>query len=207
MSPSATQPVTSTNTPASTPTQTVTPEPSATLTPAPTLETFLYVYPVQPLGVSDFSEGGHAYPATDIFAPAGTRFVAVTDGVVDYVTYKDRWNPATDDPALRGGICVAIIGDDGLRYYGAHLSAVVGGVVPGARVIAGQWLGLIGTSGNAVNTTPHVHFGISHPTFPKDWQTRRGELDPVPYLTAWSRKENLRPQFPTPTPIVEMADP
>jgi peptidoglycan LD-endopeptidase LytH len=167
------------------------------------------VFPVQPVGVADFSEGGHAYPATDIFAPVGTRFVAVTDGVVDFVRYVDKWDPETDDPEQWGGICVAIIGDDGLRYYGAHLKAIVGGIVPGARVKAGQWLGLVGATGNAAGTTPHVHFGISHPTYPEDFVTRRGELDPIPYLVAWSRGESLRPQFPTPTPgpVAEMADP
>jgi peptidoglycan LD-endopeptidase LytH len=201
--------VTSLPTLTATSTPTLTLEPSATLTPTLTPESFTYVFPVQPPGVADFSEGGHAYPATDIFAPAGSRVVAVTDGVVDFVRYKDKWDPVTNNAEQWGGICIAIIGDDGLRYYGAHMSAVVGGIIPGARVKAGQWLGLVGTSGNAAGTPPHLHFGISHPTFSLDWQTRRGELDPVPYLTAWARGENLRPRFPTPTPVptVEMADP
>jgi peptidoglycan LD-endopeptidase LytH len=207
--PTATDNPTATPTASDTPTWTATLEPSATFTLTLTPQSFTYVFPVQPPGVADFSEGGHAYPATDIFAPAGSRVVAVTDGVVDFVRYKDKYDPATDDAEQWGGICVAIIGDDGLRYYGAHMSAVVGGIVPGARVKAGQWLGLVGTSGNAAGTPPHLHFGISHPTYPQDWQTRRGELDPVPYLTAWARGENLRPVFPTPTsvPTMKMADP
>jgi murein DD-endopeptidase MepM/ murein hydrolase activator NlpD len=170
-----------------------------TETPTPTRKTFVYVFPVRPKEIADFAEGGHAYPATDIFVPVGTEFVAVTDGVVDFVSYKDLWDPATNDQAVAGGLCVAIVGDDGVRYYGSHLSAIAKGISRGVRVQAGQRLGLSGKTGNARNTTPHVHFGISHPTYPEDWATRRGELDPYPYLLAWRRGENITPQFSTPT--------
>jgi murein DD-endopeptidase MepM/ murein hydrolase activator NlpD len=186
-----------------TPSPTETPSPTitstATETPTPSRKPFAYVFPVQPPKVVDFAEGGHAYPATDIFAPVGTSFVAVTDGVVDFVSYKDVWDPATNDQAVAGGLCLAIIGDDGIRYYGSHLSAIAKGIAPGVRVTAGQLLGLSGKTGNAANTTPHVHFGISHPTYPEDWTLRRGELDPYPYLLAWLRGENVTPQFPTAT--------
>jgi murein DD-endopeptidase MepM/ murein hydrolase activator NlpD len=158
------------------------------------------VFPVQPPKGADFAEGGHTYPATDIFVPVGTNFVAVTDGVVDFVSYKDVWDPVTNNLAVAGGLCVAIIGDDGVRYYGSHLSAIAKGIAPGVRVGAGQLLGLSGKTGNAFDTSPHVHFGISHPTYAADWAVRRGQLDPYPYLLAWLRGENLRPQFPTPTP-------
>jgi murein DD-endopeptidase MepM/ murein hydrolase activator NlpD len=188
-----------TPTPSETPTLAITP--TVTDTPAPTQKTFVYFFPVQPPGVADFAEGGHPYPATDIFVPVGTSFVAVTGGVVDFVSYKDLWDPATNNEAVAGGLCVAIIGDDGIRYYGSHLSAIARGIAPGVRVTAGQLLGLSGKTGNAVNTTPHVHFGISRPSFPADWAARRGQLDPFPYLTAWRRGENITPQFPTPTLI------
>jgi peptidoglycan LD-endopeptidase LytH len=197
---------TDTAAPTGTPTATPLPPPTVTSTETPTLSppaAFTYIFPVQPQGVADFSEGGHAYPATDIFAPVGTDYVAVTSGVVDFVSYVDLWDPATDDPAVAGGLCVAIIGDDGVRYYGSHLSMIARGISRGARVKTDQLLGRIGNSGNAANTTSHVHFGISHPTYPEDWETRRGELDPYPYLVAWSRGENVTPQFPaaTGTPI------
>ncbi len=126
--------------------------------------------------------------------------MAVTNGVVDFVSDEDKWDPDVNDEAVAGGLCVAIIGDDGIRYYGSHLSAVADGIRRGVRVHAGQLLGLTGKSGNAANTSPHLHFGISHPTYPEDWQIRRGELDPYPYLVAWSRGDDITPQFPTPTP-------
>lgn len=137
----------------------------------------------------------HDYPATDIFCPIGSEFLAPTDGVVDFVSREDLWDAATNRPEHRGGLAVAIIGDDGVRYYGSHLSAVADGIEPGVRVSAGQLLGLTGKSGNARSTPPHLHFGISRPTTPDDWQVRRGEIAPYPYLQAWQRGEMLTPQL------------
>ncbi len=191
---------TGTTTITETPIPSVTSTITLTYTPSRTKNAHTYVFPVQPQAGANFSEGGHAYPATDIFTVIGSEFVAVTDGVVDFVSDTDKWDPATDDEAVAGGLAVAIIGDDGIRYYGSHLSAVADGIRRGLRVRAGQLLGLTGRSGNAANTTPHLHFGISHPTYPEDWRTRRGELDPYPYLVAWSRGDDITPQFPTPTP-------
>ncbi len=181
-----------------------TPTPTAfpTFTEIPTsiTITFRYIFPVQPSGAAGFAEGtaSHGYPATDIFALVGTRFVAVTDGIVDFVSYKDTWDPATDDPAVRGGLSVAMIGDDGVRYYGSHLSAIADGIRPGVRVVAGQVLGLVGKSGDAVHTTSHVHFGISRPTTPDDWKARRGQVDPFPFLQAWRDGHNITPPLPVP---------
>jgi murein DD-endopeptidase MepM/ murein hydrolase activator NlpD len=168
----------------------------ATVTQTPI--SFLHVFPLQPPGAAGFAEGtaSHGYPATDIFAVVGTKFVAVTNGKVDFVSYKDLWDPDHDDPALRGGLSVAIIGDDGLRYYGSHLSAIAAGITPGARVIAGQLLGFVGNSGDARNTLSHLHFGISRPTNPDDWKARRGQLDPFPYLQAWRDSHNVTPPLP-----------
>jgi murein DD-endopeptidase MepM/ murein hydrolase activator NlpD len=186
--------LTPTTTPSETPTQT-----STEIFIEPTIS-WTYVFPVQPSSVADFAEGAssHGYPATDIFAPEGAEFVAVTDGVVDFVSYEDRWDPSHDDLALRGGLCVAIIGDDGVRYYGSHLSAIEPGINPGVRVVAGQVLGHVGHTGNARTTQSHVHFGISHPTYPEDWRARRGEVDPFPFLLAWREGHNVTPPLPTP---------
>jgi len=191
-----------TETPAVTPSETPTETPTKTLTETPT-ETpisWTYFFPVQPANVADFAEdvASHGYPATDIFAPEGTKFVAVTSGVVDFVSYEDRWDPEHDDLALRGGLCVAIIGDDGVRYYGSHLSAIEPGISPGVRVAAGQVLGYVGHTGNARTTPSHVHFGISHPTYPEDWKARRGQVDPFPFLVAWRGGHNVTPPLPTP---------
>jgi len=184
------------------PTFTSSPYPTDTATAPPTATaiSFTYVFPLRPVEYVGFAEGtaSHGYPATDIFAPVGTKFVAVTDGIVDFVSYEDTWDPSTDDPAVRGGLSVAIIGDDGVRYYGSHLSAVAEGITSGVRVTAGQLLGLVGHSGDARNTDSHLHFGISRPTTPDDWKARRGQVDPYPFLQAWLDGHNITPPLPVP---------
>jgi murein DD-endopeptidase MepM/ murein hydrolase activator NlpD len=156
-----------------------------------------HVFPLKPASVVDYGPGHHDYPATDVFAPIGTRFVAVTSGVVDYVSRVDSWRPEEDDPATRGGLSVAIVGDDRVRYYGSHLSEVADGIYEGRRVEAGELLGLVGTSGNARGTSPHLHFGVSRPTYSKDWETRRGEVDTYPLLRAWQSGRNVIPKLPS----------
>lgn len=154
-----------------------------------------YVFPVQPPEVADYAAAHHDYPATDIFAPYRSVFVAVTNGVIDELSYEDTWNPAVDDPALRSGRYVTIIGDDGVRYHGSHLDEVVPGLAAGDRVVAGQILGYVGNSGNARGIAYHLHFGISPPTVAGDWETRRGVLSPYPYLQAWAQHEMLMPDL------------
>jgi hypothetical protein len=121
------------------------------------------------------------------------HIVAVTSGVVDEVTAVDKFSWKTDLGSLRGGLSVSIVGDDGVRYYGSHLSKIAPGIKPGVRVSVGQLLGLLGNSGDAKGTAPHVHFGISWPTPAKIWWVRRGELYPWRYLDAWKVGKDLSP--------------
>lgn len=158
-------------------------------------EELSYTFPLESVAVADYGPGHHDYRATDIFAPVGTRVVAVTSGIVDFVSRKDSYDPDVDDPSLRGGLSVAFIGDDGVRYYGSHLLTVAPGIAPGVRVETGDLLGEVGQSGNAATTAPHLHFGISHPTSPNDWEVRRGEIDPYEYLLAWERGEDITPRL------------
>jgi murein DD-endopeptidase MepM/ murein hydrolase activator NlpD len=117
----------------------------------------------------------------------------VTSGVVDFVNRVDKW-PKIRKDADKGGLSVAIIGDDGVRYYGSHLAEVAEGIEPGVKVETGQLLGLTGETGNAAGVCPQLHFGISHPTTPDDWQVRRGEVWPQKYLYAWERGEPVGPK-------------
>ena len=139
------------------------------------------------------STSHHDYPASDIFTQKGCRFVAVVAGRVDEVSYADHWSPSNDGGAVRGGRSVSIIGDDGVRYYGSHLLRIAAGISPGARVRAGQTLGLIDNSGDARYTPTHVHFGLSWPTRPGIWWVRRGMVWPQRYLAAWRAGRNLSP--------------
>lgn len=152
------------------------------------LRAMVHVFPVRGGRVS-YSSSHAGYPATDIFCAVGNQFVAPVDGVIQYVSETDAWKPSIDDPATRGGLAVALIGVDGWRHYGSHLSAVEEGIAAGVAVRAGQVLGATGTSGNARGKAPHLHFGISTPSSPQDWRARRGQIDPYPYLRAWERSE------------------
>ncbi|MGH2703060.1 MAG: M23 family metallopeptidase [Actinomycetota bacterium] len=177
------------------------PTPAGTASPAKTpspatagLTHFQYEFPVQLPSVTSYVQGHHDYPATDIFAPEGSPFVAVTSGVVEEVGRTDVWDPALDDPETRGGLSVSIIGDDGVRYYGSHLMSVRIGIRVDFRVEAGELLGRVGLTGNARGTDPHLHFGISPATRAGDWRIRRGMLDPFPYLQAWRQGRDLSPR-------------
>lgn len=159
--------------------------PSASATPK-------YVFPISGCTVK-YARAHHDYPATDILAKAGCKYVAPISGVVDEVSNVDMWNGKTNLPNQRGGKFVSLIGADGVRYYGSHLSKVADGISPGVNVSAGQLLGLVGTSGSARGTAPHVHFGISWPTSKSAWWVRRGEVYPWKYLDAWKAGKDLSP--------------
>ena len=85
-----------------------------------------------------------------------------------------------------------MIGDDGVRYYFAHLDHV--DVQPGDRVDAGTALGVMGQTGDARNTVCHTHVGISWPCDHTEWAVRRGEVWPWKYLDAWRKGEQLSPR-------------
>ena len=154
---------------------------------------FTYKYPVSGCKTT-FPWYHHDYPAADIKARLGCAFVAPIGGVVQDVSRKDRWSGRTNLGQDRGGLSVSIIGDDGVRYYGSHLSKVEEGIESGVRVEAGQKLGEIGRSGSARGIPrPHLHFGISYQTEPGDWEIRRGAIKPWKYLEAWKKGESLSP--------------
>lgn len=159
---------------------------------APAQAAPVYVFPVANCKAT-YGKYHHDYPATDIQAKLGCAFVAPINGVVEDVNRKDRWSGKTNLGQDRGGLSVSIIGEDGVRYYGSHLSKIEPGIAPGVAVIAGQKLGEVGSSGSARGTKPHLHFGISYPTMPGDWEIRRGVLYPWKYLDAWKAGKDLSP--------------
>ncbi|HVD13261.1 MAG TPA: peptidoglycan DD-metalloendopeptidase family protein [Actinomycetota bacterium] len=156
-----------------------------TTTPATTrAQPARYTFPLRGCRY-DFSRGHHDYPATDIFAPKGCAVVAPVAGRIDEVTTTDHWTSASNRGSDRGGLSVSVVGVDGVRYYGSHLSALAVGVRPGVRVEAGRLLGRVGNTGSAQVTPSHLHFGLSWPTGPGVWWIRRGVVDPYPFLTSW----------------------
>lgn len=161
----------------------VTPSPTARPTVTRVAATD-YVFPIAGCRTT-YAHAHHDYPATDIFAARGCAFVSPVAGRVDEVSYVDRWNASTNRGADRGGLSVSVVGDDGVRYYGSHLSAIAPGIKPGLRVAAGTRLGAVGNTGSARGIATHLHFGLSWPTPPGYWWVRRGEVYPWPYLDSW----------------------
>jgi murein DD-endopeptidase MepM/ murein hydrolase activator NlpD len=151
-----------------------------------------YSFPVQGCR-ADVSQSHHDYPASDIFAKVGCRFVSPVDGRVDEVTRVDSWDPETNLGRDRGGLSVSVVGADGVRYYGSHLSSIELGIRPGVTVRAGQRLGLTGNTGSARGTQPHLHFGISWPTSADKWWVRRGAVPPQSFLNSWHQGSQLSP--------------
>ena len=92
--------------------------------------------------------GARLHHGVDIFAPRGTPLLATGDSTVIRVGTRDR-----------GGNVVVLRDDvrDLLIYY-AHLEEQL--VRQGERVRAGEVVGTMGNTGNAITTPPHLHIGI-----------------------------------------------
>ncbi|HEX2040622.1 MAG TPA: M23 family metallopeptidase [Acidimicrobiales bacterium] len=89
--------------------------------------------------------GGRAHRGTDLFAHRGTPVLAPVGGRITHASGKVAGN------------AFYLHGDDGHRYYGAHLDKLEAG--PG-RVERGTRVGTVGSTGNAEGLTPHLHFEI-----------------------------------------------
>jgi murein DD-endopeptidase MepM/ murein hydrolase activator NlpD len=177
---------------AQTPTHAPEPKPSPfgsrTVQPAPQHKTIKltagpYVFPVY--GQVSFSDTFGAFRADtgwhhgdDIFADLGTPVLAAAKGVV----FSVGWNTL-------GGNRLWLEDRQGNQFYYAHLSAYSPLAVNGARVNAGDVLGFVGNTGDAVTTPYHLHFEI-HPVslLGKGYD---GVIDPTPYLMSWQHLRNL----------------
>ncbi len=88
--------------------------------------------------------GGRRHQGVDMLAPTGTILQAVVSGQVEHHNLS------------LGGLSVILRGDNGSRYFYAHLSAFEG--QPG-YYRQGDVVGYVGDTGNAYGT-PHLHFEI-----------------------------------------------
>lgn len=96
-------------------------------------------------------EGGkRRHKGIDIFAPRNTPIVAVADGVISFIG---------DQP--KGGHCLWLTTENGSSFYYAHLERWAAGLFEGMEVQAGDLIGYVGNTGNALSTPPHLHFGIN----------------------------------------------
>jgi peptidoglycan LD-endopeptidase LytH len=170
----------------STPAASPTPSTKPTVKPTAT-KPATYAFPV--IGNNSYAHTHHDYQATDIITKCGNRVVAATTGTILDVVRVDSWKRSVNAGATRGGLSISLLGDDGVRYYGSHMSVINSNIQRGVHVTTGQTLGKTGDTGDA--SACHLHFGISPPCAKVgDWYTQRGAIYPWPYLDAWKKGTN-----------------
>lgn len=104
----------------------------------------------------------------DIFAPRGTPVVVAEDGRITRVGENNLGGKV---------IFMRVGGGRNISLYYAHLDTQL--VELGQRVKKGDTLGLMGNTGNARTTPPHLHFGI---------YTTGGAIDPLPFVNPNTKK-------------------
>ncbi|MGH7481628.1 MAG: M23 family metallopeptidase [Longimicrobiales bacterium] len=120
---------------------------------------------------ADRGGGEREHLGIDILAERHTPVLAATHGVVVAI---DSGGP--------GGKSVYQRARDGrtMLYY-AHLNAVRPGLRIGFYLRPGDEIGTVGSTGNARDDSPHLHFAVYTVTDPNDW--RRGRhIDPIDLL-------------------------
>ena len=105
-------------------------------------------------GAPRYAGGFHYHMGNDIMAPAGVPIYAPFDGV------------ARQDPNTLGGLAVIVTGSAGW-VYNAHLSAYTSS--SSGSVHAGDVIGYVGNSGDAVGGPTHDHFEFHPSVMPSSW--------------------------------------
>ncbi|ALD20997.1 hypothetical protein AM218_06870 [Hymenobacter sp. DG25A] len=121
---------------------------------------------------ADRDQGARSHEGIDIFAGRGTPAIAAAAGYITRVM----------ETPVGGKVVWLADAEHGQHLYYAHLDRQL--VQLGQKVRLGDTLGLIGNTGNARTTVPHLHFGI--------YRSGRGAVDPFPYV----RRPDAEPQAP-----------
>jgi murein DD-endopeptidase MepM/ murein hydrolase activator NlpD len=99
----------------------------------------------------DPRSGGRSHQGVDMMAALGTPAVAVESGKIRQMSFSTL-----------GGITLWLQGINGDDFYYAHLDGYASGLAAGQSVVVGQVIGFVGSSGNAPDWLPHLHFEL-HP--------------------------------------------
>jgi murein DD-endopeptidase MepM/ murein hydrolase activator NlpD len=86
-----------------------------------------------------------------MMAARGTPVVAIYGGVIEQVRTSSL-----------GGLTIWMRSNAGDEYYYAHLDGYAPGLGEGMSVSEGETIGFVGSSGNAPDYLPHLHFEF-HP--------------------------------------------
>ena len=152
----------------------------------PALGAGRYVFPVLGPFPPFFDTFGAPRPGVswhhgdDLFAARGRPVVAVTNGVVFSVGWEHL-----------GGWRLWLVDAAGDEFYFAHLARYSRLAVDGRVVRAGQTLGYVGSSGDAEDTPPHLHFEV-HPAS-LIGLGYDGAVDPTRYLHVWRQLRSAVP--------------
>lgn len=115
--------------------------------------------------------GARVHEAIDIAARRGTPVLAAADGTVEKLFQS-----------VRGGITVYVRSPDRRRiYYYAHLDRYAPGLAERQRIWAGDLLGFVGSTGDALPDAPHLHFAIEQVEPGAGWWQGRA-VNPYPLL-------------------------
>jgi murein DD-endopeptidase MepM/ murein hydrolase activator NlpD len=107
----------------------------------------------------DARGSGRRHEAIDILAPRGTEVLAVEDGKVAKMFTSDA-----------GGLTLYQFDPSAtFVYYYAHLDSYARGLKEGDTLRKGDVVGYVGTTGNAPEGTPHLHFAIAKLDPDKRW--------------------------------------
>ena len=106
--------------------------------------------------------GGRRHEGQDIFAERGTPIYSATEG----------YAVSIGEGGL-GGKKIFVLGAGGRRYYYARLDTFAESLEQGDFVSPETIIGYVGNTGNAINTPPHLHFGV---------YASGGAVNPLPLL-------------------------
>ena len=115
------------------------------------------------------ARGRRTHEALDIMAPRHTPVRAVEDGRIARLFSSNA-----------GGLTIYMFDpSETFCYYYAHLDRYAAGLKEGDRVRRGQVIGYVGSTGNAAENAPHLHFAIFRLNAKREWS----KGDPInPYL-------------------------
>ena len=114
---------------------------------------------------------GRSHDAIDIIAPRGTPVLAAGDGEIVRLFTSER-----------GGLTIyQLAPDDQTVYYYAHLDRYADGLDAGQSIRAGDVVGYVGDTGNAVPGNYHLHFAVWVTDDPKNFWDGES-VNPYPLL-------------------------
>ena len=129
---------------------------------------------------SNFDErrggGSRPHEALDIMSARGTTVKSAASGRV-LKLFK----------SVNGGLMI-YAADSSERFIlmYAHLDSYAPGLKDGAAIRRGDVIGAVGSTGNAAENAPHLHFAIARSANVKEWWKGK-PIDPLPVLDAAAR--------------------